>query len=327
MKLIRTVLICLILAVVYFEILISSMLAHPVMAQFGPYNFLRNIYSANYRNIIQDESQFARFDPYLKYTLKPGTFIFRNPEFSNEFKINKLGLRDDDISLKSPEIIVIGDSVPMGWGVNQNETFAKLIEKKTSRRVLNAAISSYATVEAIRILDRIDTSKTKNLILYYEHWKFPENVSYYKLKNKFETIKLKEYNQAKEDYIKAKKYYPGKYTILALRTIIGKVKSGIRPQNNSIKPASMEYEANVLLYTLFNASHKNFENINIIILCEKDFVEPLTKTVATAYPAYVNRIIPTAIIDIYGENAYILDDHPTAKWHSKMADKITKMLN
>src|SRR5262245_57014930 len=54
----------------------------------------------------------------LGYTLRPGSCTFSGPEFSNRFDVNRLGLRDDEKSLDAPEIIVLGDSEAMGWGVD-----------------------------------------------------------------------------------------------------------------------------------------------------------------------------------------------------------------
>ena len=117
--------------------------------------------------MIQVLPECARYDTQLVYTLKPGHCIFRNREFSTDVYVNSLGLRDDEDSLKGPEIIVIGDSFAMGWGVEQEETFASLIEKESGLKVLNAGISSYETVRQILMLKRADTSKLKYLIVQY----------------------------------------------------------------------------------------------------------------------------------------------------------------
>lgn len=39
-----------------------------------------------------------------------------------------MGLRDSNAALNQPEIICIGDSHTMGWGVEQEETFPKLLD-------------------------------------------------------------------------------------------------------------------------------------------------------------------------------------------------------
>ena len=42
-------------------------------------------------------------------------------------------------------IAILGDSHAMGWGVNDEETFAALLENKINKKVYNLAVSGYAT--------------------------------------------------------------------------------------------------------------------------------------------------------------------------------------
>ncbi len=307
-----------------FELAIALMLYFPLFARLGPRGFLRNIYMSGYRNIIQLEPEFARYDPYLKYTLKPGVFLFRNPEFANEFRVNSLGVRDDEFSSESPEIVVVGDSLPMGWGVGQDQTFAQVLEQSSGLKVLNAAVSSYSTVEALRIIDRIDISKAKYLIIAYGHGKYFENLGYYKAQDKFKVLSRKEYEQASDSYHKLKEYLPMKYTSLAFLELRNRL-FHISPPVISIP---METEAKVFLNAVVKASHKDLSGIKIIVLCEKDFVEPLKRAVA-AFKTPGHFIRGVTIIgqpEIIGDRAYILDDHPTAEWHKAVAVEIAGIL-
>ena len=88
----------------------------------------------------------------------------------------------------------MGDSFAMGWGVNDNETFSYLLEKKINRPVYNLGVSGYGTVrELIRfkeanLLDKIDT-----IIIQYCYNDYGENVDYSKTstdvaKKKYETV-------------------------------------------------------------------------------------------------------------------------------------------
>ena len=97
------------------------------------------------RNAIQYVPEFGMYNNITSYTLRPGSFVFSNRAFSNHFSVNSIGVRDDEQSIVSPEIIVLGDSHAMGWGVDQDSTFAYLIDNRFSEHVLNAAISSYGT--------------------------------------------------------------------------------------------------------------------------------------------------------------------------------------
>ena len=66
----------------------------------------------------------------------------------------------------------------MGWGVEQDEAFPSVLEELLSRKVLNAAISSYATAREFGMLERIDLSRARYLIIQYASNDFEENLLY-----------------------------------------------------------------------------------------------------------------------------------------------------
>ncbi len=123
-------------------------------------------YEADFR-IIQFEPDCAQYDPEFFYRLRPGTCVFSNVEFRTEYQINSFGVRDDEDSLLAPEVILLGDSYAMGWGVEQDETFAALLERQMGRKLLNAGISSFGTARELMLLDKIDRSAADTVILQY----------------------------------------------------------------------------------------------------------------------------------------------------------------
>lgn len=136
---------------------------------------IQKLYMSYDRNIIQYLDYAAQYDQELMYILKPGNFTVKNREHSSIYSINKLGFRDDEKSLTKPSIVVIGDSHSMGWGVQQNETFAHLVEKQLNKTVLNTGVSSYGTARESIALRRVDTSNLKYLIIQYCLNDFSEN--------------------------------------------------------------------------------------------------------------------------------------------------------
>ena len=138
-------------------------------------SIIREYYIGVHRSIVQIEPTCANYDPELTYTLKPGNCRFNNIEFQTGYSINSLGLRDSEESLVAPEIIALGDSFTMGWGVNGSETFAKVLENRTGKKVLNAGISSYGTAREVLLLKRLDQSNLKHLIVQYNSGDFFEN--------------------------------------------------------------------------------------------------------------------------------------------------------
>lgn len=174
------------------------------------FHFLTPV-TKSYYNLVKDIIQYdpacGMTDNELGYLLKPGFCRFKNLEFDTEFRINSAGLRDDEDSLDNPEILMLGDSYTMGWGVEQNESFASIIENKTNKKVLNAGISSYGTARQYLLLDRIQTEKLKYIILQYcdndlnENKKYIEDPSEFsKLTNK-QTKKMMAKHDRRSDYI------------------------------------------------------------------------------------------------------------------------------
>jgi hypothetical protein len=321
-KLFRLIFINLFVSFSILEALLALALAFPTLLKFGgPKTLLHNIYMGYQRNIVQFEPRFARYDAFLNYTLKPGVFFFRNAEYCNEFRVNRLGLRDSETALEAPEIIVVGDSVPMGWGVNQNETYAKLVEKESGFKTLNAAISSFSTVQAMRILDRIDSSKLKYLIIYYECCKAQVNRSFDE--GTFQSMDPPSYEKTVSDYLRKKKYYPGKFVRAALKNLAERRRA--KPDN----PFSKSYskDAQSLLNVILHAGQTDLTRVKIIILCEKEMTEPLKREIRLGkYPDFLKNTEVVKQPEIQGPCAYLLDDHPTALWHRQAANMILPLL-
>ncbi len=106
----------LIITFILLESIIALMLFFPSLAKFGLSAFIKHLYISECSRIIQFEPRCARYDPELTYTLRPGVFYFSGKKFNNEFRVNSLGVRDTEDSLVAPEVVVLGDSVAMGWG-------------------------------------------------------------------------------------------------------------------------------------------------------------------------------------------------------------------
>jgi hypothetical protein len=159
-------------------------------------NTARTIYwKERDKDSIQFSRDCAKYDEELTYTLRPGTCNFAGPEFSTTYYVNSLGLRDDENSLNAPEVIVLGDSQAMGWGVEQQETFPQIIEKRTGRRVLNAAVSSYGTAREIMSLKRLNRERLRFLVIQYSNNDSPENRAFYENKNRLNIMTRSNYER------------------------------------------------------------------------------------------------------------------------------------
>lgn len=169
-----------------------------------------SLYEINYPRL--------QYDTALGYTLKRNAvYPHDNIEFSNVISANSAGLRDDSASLVKPEIICLGDSYTMGWGVAQDESWPQQLEKLSGRKVLNAGISSYGTVRELKLLRRLDTSAVKYIIIQYCYNDWPENDSFLRHQRYVPAGSQQTIDRTFRSYRLARIYFPFKYTLTMLR--------------------------------------------------------------------------------------------------------------
>ncbi len=239
------------------EGLIVLLLSNPALVARVPdrlADLVRNVYTDKDRKILQFDAGMARYDPELFYSLRPGSFVHENREFRNAYRVNHAGMRDDEASLESPRIIVAGDSVAMGWGVDQEETFAQRIELATGGKVLNAAVSSYGTVRELRILERarIDGSQLDALVIQYNSTDFPENAAFYSGGGRLALSDEASFDSVVAYQQRTRRYRPLVYVRSLLRAALG-VAAPAPPLpefSKTTMPNSPEQVARVFLYEL-----------------------------------------------------------------------------
>jgi hypothetical protein len=161
------------------EALIAVLLARPGwLPASGPLlDGMRHVYLLEDWNVLQASEAMVP-DPALGYRLRPGHWPARGREYDTELEIDSAGLRDDERSLTGPDLIVLGDSYAMGWGVAQDESFAQQLEQLTGLTVLDAGIPSYGTARELLLLDQLDRSRLRTVIVQYFINDHAENVAY-----------------------------------------------------------------------------------------------------------------------------------------------------
>ena len=93
-------------------------------------------------------------DPNLSFAHVPGRSAFL---MGAPVSINSHGLRDREYSEAKPpgvyRIVMLGDSTTFGWGVTEEQTVAKILERELNKagnrrfEVLNAGVGNYGTVQ------------------------------------------------------------------------------------------------------------------------------------------------------------------------------------
>ena len=307
---------------------VALMLSHP--AHLGPLRrILEDFYFLFDRNIIHADLKFSRYDPELLYTLRPGRFIFSEREFRVEFRVNSLGVRDDEESLFGPEVVVLGDSVAMGWGVKQEETFAKLVERETGMRVLNAAVSSYGTVREMLLLARIDTRRLKYLIIQYHVNDFDENMSFREHGNTYVPKGERDFVQIATEYQARRRYYPGKYSLEVMKKLARSVRRRLARSPVSLQAPPSDEAAALFINALVKTRTVDLSRVKLIVFAVgspnagdgESFTKSLRRELSTgSHP----ELRTTTLLDfnpmLTPEHFYVLDDHFNSKGQKLIAD-------
>ncbi len=182
------------------------------------HSYLLKYYLMFERQLPEVRSDCARYDPELTYTYKPGAACLQqNPEFSDSIYANSLGLRDDEASLAGPQIICLGDSYTMGVGVQQQQTYPQLLERKLGMKVLNAAISSYGTARETMLFKRLDTSALRYVIIQYCFNDIDENDIYLRQHYRLPVRNKRGYELLVNAHKWATTYYPFKRVLTISR--------------------------------------------------------------------------------------------------------------
>lgn len=306
----------------------------------GIRNRVELLYIESARKILQTEPYAVQYHPYLAYTLRPGTWQFSNPEFKNTFNVNHLGFRDDEASLEAPEVIVAGDSHAMGWGVEQQETFAQIIEQESGYKVLNMAVASYGTVREMRALDLIDTSRLRYLIIQYCDNDYEENKTFFMGKNRIEINTKEEQSRAIFQSRKERRYWPGKYSYMVITSLYEAARNKMGKPLAKPKTPQKDYrdEGFLFINAVMNASRADLSNVGIIAFeikahggdkSNQNFLNTLKVTlVSNNFPPLIQRMRIIDFSEIFDlkRDFYFLDDHLNARGHQTVAASVLRAM-
>lgn len=115
---------------------------------------------------IQLRPECSEPDPELEYRLRAGQCRFSTDEFDTAVRVSARHLREETEE-HEPDLVVLGDSFSMGWGVERNLAYPALLSQKLSVRVVAAAVSSYGTVRELLLLRRLDLGSFRGVVVQY----------------------------------------------------------------------------------------------------------------------------------------------------------------
>jgi lysophospholipase L1-like esterase len=315
------------------EGLLWLLLSRPQLLRYAPAGVVKivRVYFARYdRNLIQANPDCSRYDPGLTYVLRPGGCRFVDREFAVDVAVNSLGVRDDEASLAAPEIVFLGDSHTMGWGVEEAEAFPSLVEQAIGWRGLNAGVSSYGTVRELRLLERVDTSRLRRLVVQYSANDDEENRTFAEASDELPIRSQEDYQRQVEKVERHRRYSFGKITGRLLRDLLGG-----RGEARATATTA-ERRARDFVHAVERAGHADLGAVEIVVFelnawGELDglFCEALAReAVHPSHPAPIRRL---TVLDLRGrfeaEDWFRLDGHPRPSAHRKIADALLAVLH
>lgn len=319
------------------ELYLNYLLNNPEKSPKNWQATLSDYYHLSDASFIQQESEMARYDDGLFYTLRPGEFVFENREFSNEFQVNNAGLRDDEASLEYPKVIMLGDSYGMGWGIDQQKTYAQLVEKEAELTVLNAGISSYGTPRELLMLDRLKTDSLQYLIVQFCKNDIVEINTYLDNNNRLPISSEDVYDSVCQAIQSSHSYYPFKHCFQLLPHLFNEqpilTEQNTKTQKKQKSKDSQRIHRGFL--QLLKNSKKIPENTQIILFqldAKADSGYYFMKTVKSILDREMGSSLQDRVsfIDFstsFGDQHYfILDEHINEKGHRVVADSLVQFI-
>jgi len=322
------------------EILFTWWIHHPASIPASARPLLNTYSTQGETRIVQFMPNSSTYNDDLFYTLKPSArFLFRNPEFADNFYTNAMGLRDDDSSLRKPTIICLGDSYAMGWGVEQHESFPEQLERLLKRKVLNAAVSSYGTVRELTNLYRLDTTALETIIIQYCRNDYRENSEYVVNHYSLHISPRRVYDSLLNDHYWSTLWFPGKRAVTIAKLYAEqKTNAWLFPNRITWKNKAQWHLQQAARYftDILYRSAIDFNKVKVLVVdmneeqtMNNDFVDAVNTIIQK--PDYASRfngrliMVPIAGL-LSHDDYYILDPHVKAAGHRKVAERLLSYL-
>lgn len=285
-------------------------------------------------NIIQFMPQCSQYHPRLTYTLKPGGCEFSNMEYSTRVRVNSKNVRDSEEALSRPEVLFLGDSMSMGWGVEEEERYSSILASRLAIPTLNASIASYGTVREMRMLDEIDTSAVKAIVLQYSLNDYFENLSFVESDYTLKNTSQEEYEQLVRDHSHhSAAYWPGRYG-LGFMAFVLNVKRGVQEVAEPGMTEPQSTHARLFLQILVHWREK-LRGIPVVLIALGNndastsvFIETVRSLVAEEPGRFEDLELLTVDLDpqLTQDMFFMLDGHLTREGHQAVADAIEPVL-
>lgn len=142
------------------SLLIALIIAESLYARFEP---------AGQALLVRGHLSSGMYDPILGWKNRPNAReIFETRSFKTHVRINSDGMRDGPVGDKKMfTVAVMGDSVPWGWGVEEEERFTNILARNMNVEMLNFGVIGYNPVHYYLTVDSIIPYRPDMVLLVF----------------------------------------------------------------------------------------------------------------------------------------------------------------
>lgn len=283
-------------------------------------------------DILQFDPDISCYDSTLFYRMKSNnSSVFRNVEFADSIVTDSLGFRDDNDALHSADIVCLGDSYTLGWGVGQLECWPQQLGAALHLPVLNTGMSSYGTVREIRSISRLPRRSPRLIIIQYCYNDLGENNTYISHGDSLPTSPRKVFSET-SGYVKwSRQYFPGKTLFTLLKLSVHPLIAGDSTDSLSIREKHVPAFLQVLKH-----SGWNFDKVSVIVFdigkypqLSPYFSRSLqaaleTPDIRRLFKGHVQALRIDSLLT--PDDYYLLDAHIRASGHHKIAQALAGLI-
>jgi len=120
----------------------------------------------HWRELLDAEAMRSVADPEVGFRFVPGRSRYTLRDLSFAYEIDERGYRNPSPWPQAPQVLVLGDSLAFGFGVDDERTWSRLLEARLApARVVNLALPGYAPEQYARTWERVSEELHPELVI------------------------------------------------------------------------------------------------------------------------------------------------------------------
>jgi len=295
-------------------------------------NIVQQVYTESITTIYFECIDFV--DAGYVYKAKPGACIFNNLEYQTVLNHNEEGFRNPPPKAEvnpKVDVVLLGDSYTHGYGVNDEDTFARQLNKY-GYTTKNLGMASYATQTELKALARYTAGEKVVVIQYCDNDAFENQESLRLDASEFATKKRTLWQASAQSYLSQKEFG----LMVPIRNLKNRLLNGnwqsMRAYNRrQIEIRGIEGEADTFAQIL--ARYEPLLKGKRVIVFEASGRNNNHPAFQSAFSKAIHAHLPhldLTVLDssqfLRPQDYYFFDDHLNARGHAAVAKEIALAL-